>query len=42
MVGGSSNIKGKNHMDTLNVEISENINTKMYLMQSEVDHRDKS
>jgi hypothetical protein len=43
MVGGSSHIKrGKNNMDTLNVEISENNNTKMYMMQSEVDHRDKS
>ena len=43
MVGGSSHIKRKmNHMDTLNVELSENNNTKMYLMQSEVEHRDKS
>jgi hypothetical protein len=29
-------------MDTLNVEMSENNNTKMYMMQSELDHRDKS
>ena len=42
MVGGSSHMKRKNNMDTLNVEISENNNTKMYMMQSEIDHRDKS